>query len=172
MDPSEQQADSNSHTLFIARTLIFIRNNNRFLFIKGSPDKHTWPNLYNAIGGHIEKNESITTSLFRELSEETGLTQENIHNLRFDGAITITLPEESPNIILLIFSGFSTTTNVKESSEGTLHWLSPDDLSSVPTVADIPLLIEQVLKADDTNTPFTGHYWYDTDGNLKITFSD
>jgi 8-oxo-dGTP pyrophosphatase MutT (NUDIX family) len=172
MGQSEQQARQNSHPLFIARTLIFIKNNNRFLFIKGSPDKHTWPNLFNAIGGHIEKNESIIDSAFRELSEETGLTQENIHKLHFVGVITIALPKDSPGILLFILSGLSTTTNVKESREGSLHWLSPDEILKVPTVEDIPPLMDQILRASNTNSTFIGHYWYDANDKLQTSFSE
>jgi 8-oxo-dGTP pyrophosphatase MutT (NUDIX family) len=172
MYQSEQQASIKPHPLFIARTLIFIKNNNRFLFIKGSPNKHTWPNLYNAIGGHIEKNESIIDSAYRELSEETGLTQESVFGLRLIGVITITLPKDSPDIILFIFSGFSTTTNVKESNEGSLHWLTPSEILNTPTVEDIPVLLDQVLKANNTGSTFIGHYWYNTNNKLQITFSE
>jgi 8-oxo-dGTP pyrophosphatase MutT (NUDIX family) len=172
MGRSEQQASQDSHPLFIARTLIFIRNAGRFLFIKGSPNKRTWPNLYNAIGGHIEKNESVTTSALRELFEETGLSQHDIYDLRLIGTITIALPEDSPDIILFVLSAFSKTTNVKESAEGSPHWLTPDEILKMPTVADIPILIDRILKMDNTSTPFAGHYWYDASSKLQITFSE
>jgi 8-oxo-dGTP pyrophosphatase MutT (NUDIX family) len=170
MDPSQQNTPPTSHTFFIARTLIFIKNNNRFLLIKGSPDKNTWPNLFNAIGGHIEKNESIIESAFREIFEETNLSKESIHNLHLIGIITISIPEDSPNIILFIFSGISSTTNVKESTEGSLHWLTPNEISDVAAVEDIPLLIEKILQSEETNSTFIGHYHYDKNNKLHINW--
>jgi 8-oxo-dGTP pyrophosphatase MutT (NUDIX family) len=171
MKPSVKQATSNTHPLFLARTLIFIRNNNHFLFIKGSPNKHTWPNLYNAIGGHIEKNESVIAAAFRELLEETGLANQDIQSLHLVGTITISLPDESPNILILIFLGTTTTTNVKESIEGSLHWLTPEEITESPTVEDIPLLLEQILKRNNAKHPFSWHYWYDANNQLQIETS-
>jgi 8-oxo-dGTP pyrophosphatase MutT (NUDIX family) len=165
----EQQPKPDSQ-LFIARTLIFVRNANRFLLIKGSPAKHTWPNLYNAIGGHIEKNESIIASALRELSEETGLSSQDITDLHLTGTITISLPEVSPDIILFVLSTSSKTTNVKESTEGSLHWLTPEEIAKVPTVTDIPNLVDRILQMDNTSTPFIGHYHYDSHGNLQTNF--
>ena len=49
----------------IPRTLIFLKKHNSILLIKEAETKKLWPNLYNGIGGHIEKGEDIL-QLLRE----------------------------------------------------------------------------------------------------------
>ena len=57
----------------VPRTLIFIRNDDEILLIKGAKDKKIWPGLYNGIGGHLERGEDPLSAAHRELFEETGL---------------------------------------------------------------------------------------------------
>ena len=58
----------------------FLKNNDRYLLIKRSPEKEIAPNVWSCIGGHMEKeeiNDPLVTCL-REIEEETGITKEHI----------------------------------------------------------------------------------------------
>ncbi len=57
----------------IPRVLVFATRGESVLLIKGSPAKKIWPNLYNGIGGHVEKGEDFLSAAHREFFEETGL---------------------------------------------------------------------------------------------------
>ena len=57
----------------IPRTLCLVFYGDEILMIKGS-EKKDWSGIYNALGGHIEKGESVIESAEREIREESGLT--------------------------------------------------------------------------------------------------
>jgi 8-oxo-dGTP diphosphatase len=69
----DEQGVSIDRFSMIPRTLIFASRDDHILMIKGSPTKRLWPNRYNGIGGHIEKNEDLISAAQREFYEETGM---------------------------------------------------------------------------------------------------
>ena len=64
--PQTEQGITKDRNLIIPRTLIFIRSEDSFLFIKGAADKRLWANKYNGIGGHLERGEDIQSAAERE----------------------------------------------------------------------------------------------------------
>ena len=55
----------------VPRVLIFLRNRDDVLLLKGAPDKRIWANKYNGVGGHIESDEDVISAARREVTEET-----------------------------------------------------------------------------------------------------
>lgn len=74
--PLSDQGVSTQRYKLIPRTLIFLKRGDKVLLHKGAPHKHIWANLYNGIGGHIERGEDVLNAARRELNEETGLDAE------------------------------------------------------------------------------------------------
>ncbi|NOU93485.1 NUDIX domain-containing protein [Paenibacillus sp. LMG 31456] len=62
----------------------FLFNGDAVLMLKRSENKKIAPGLWACIGGHVEPNEMShpETSCLREISEETGITEEQVDDLR------------------------------------------------------------------------------------------
>jgi 8-oxo-dGTP diphosphatase len=154
----------------VPRTLIFITHENAVLLLRGSPDKRIWPGLYNGIGGHIERGETVRASALREIREEVGLTE--VKDLKLRGIITIDAGDPSTGILLFVMTAVSPTREVSSSHEGTPEWFDKNALPTDKLVEDLPTLLPYVLAMPDQAPPFFGHYHYDNQDKLVITLSE
>jgi 8-oxo-dGTP diphosphatase len=158
---------SKNRYLVVPRTLIFITHENAVLLLRGSPSKRIWPGLYNGIGGHIERGETIQESALREIREETGLS--DVKDLKLRGIITIDADDPSMGILLFVMTAVSPTREVRSSQEGTPEWFEKNTLPTDKLVEDLPILLPHVLAMPDEAPPFFGHYHYDDQDKLIIT---
>jgi len=138
------------------------------LLIKGAPNKHLWANLYNGIGGHVERGEDILSAARRELQEETGIV---FNNLILSGVVTIDTSEQV-GVGLFVFKGECPREFDASSSDGILEWVPTHQLPNLPLVEDLYTLLPQVLAKKPSEKPFSAHYRYDKNQKLKIIFTD
>ena len=73
---------------------------------------------------------------------------------------------------IYIFTGEYRQGELVPSSEGTLEWVLASDLSRLPVVEDLPLLLDRILKMKPGEPPFSARSGYDRDQNLVIRFSN
>ncbi len=83
-------------------------------------------------GGHIEKNESITDSVIREIYEETGLT---ICNPILCG-IKDWVNDDGSRYILFFYKTDKFSGKIKSSDEGKVFWIKRSELSKFKLAYD------------------------------------
>ena len=153
----------------VPRTLCFIRRGpDEVLLLRGAPDKRLWANQYNGIGGHIERDEDILTSVAREVREETSLT---VKNLALRGIVNVDAGDTA-GVIVFVFSAEYVAGEPLPSQEGTPEWIRREQLDELPLVDDLPFLIPRVLDAAPGDPPFFAHTRYDVGERLVIQFHE
>lgn len=120
-------------------TLCFIRHQEKFLmlFRNKSPNQHKW----NGVGGKIERGESPTEAILREIKEESGL---NLASVVFKGIVTWNNTGG-----MYVFVADSPTEAVVSSPEGRLEWKSLDWIEqSDDVVVNIPIFFPPMLREE------------------------
>ncbi|PJF39857.1 MAG: NUDIX domain-containing protein [Chloroflexi bacterium] len=154
--------------LTIPRTLCFIFNGNDVLLMKRAAHKRIFPNCYNGVGGHIERDEDPLTSARREIREETGLI---VNNLQLRAVYNIDT-NEANGIILFIFTGETKTRNVTPNSEGSLHWVPRGEVMRLALVEDLPYILPRIFAMEDNTPPLFVHVSYDNNDEIRLKFAD
>jgi 8-oxo-dGTP diphosphatase len=155
--------------LTIPRTLCFVLNGSDILLMKRAPHKRIFPNQYNGLGGHIERDEDPYTSAKREIIEECGLT---VRELRLCAVYNIDAGQNT-GIVLFVFTALSDRRDFhSDSPEGTLHWLPVDGLEQYDLVEDLPLILPRILSLPEHAPPLFVHVSYDSADKIQMRFAE
>ena len=164
MGAHEQGANATEgRWLTIPRTLCFVLNGGDVLLMKRGAHRRVFPNRYNGVGGHIERDEDPLTSARREILEETGLI---VRDLRLRAVYNIDAGETT-GILLLVFTAHSDSRKTQNSDEGTLHWIPCGDVMDLDLVEDLPYLLPQILDMDEAASPLFVHLSYDESNAIQ-----
>ncbi len=168
MGARQQGADATQHRwLTMPRTLSFVINGDDVLMLKRDASKRVFPNQYNGLGGHVERDEDVRSSALREIEEESGLI---VHSLRLRSIHNIDAGEAS-GILLFIFTAISDSRDLKpDTPEGTLEWISIDKILDYDLVEDLPQLLPRIFNLPDKQGPLYAHIGYDEEDKLRLRF--
>ena len=121
MGAEQQAADAVlNRWLVIPRTLSFVLNEDAVLLMKRAAHRRVFPNQYNGLGGHIERDEDPASGAIREIEEESGL---KVHSLRLRSVHNIDAGQQT-GILLFVYTAISEGRAVRhDCAEGTLEWV-------------------------------------------------
>ncbi len=125
-------------TAIYLRTLCFVFHERNLLLIfrERPPDAGRW----NAIGGKIDRGEDPLDAAQRELWEEAGIRPP----LDFRGVATVIVRSTGEHWAIFLFSARIEDPTVAPSSEGSLRWVAPEEITTLPVLPDIPLLLPHI----------------------------
>lgn len=151
----------------VPRTIILIIVDGKVLLQKAPVDKKIFPGLFNGMGGHIERGEDVLSAAKRELLEEAGILCDD---LQLTGTIFIDVKPEQ-GILLFVFSGEKYNGEPLDSEEGSLHWISLEELETINVVEDLPELVNRIMSFKKSGRMFFGKYIYDDEGKKTAIFN-
>ena len=156
----------------VPRTLSFVLNGDDVLLLKGAPEKRLWPNLYNGVGGHVERNEDVYAAALREICEETGWRECDVQHQSLRAIINVDAGDPNTGIVLFVFTADSRQRQTRASAEGTLEWIPRSRLLDYALVEDLPDLLPRMLSSPIDALPLFAHYRYDQSDRLVICFNE
>jgi 8-oxo-dGTP diphosphatase len=149
------------------RTLIFLLNGDDVLLIRRSPDARLFPDMYNGVGGHVERGEDILSSAQREVREETGL---DVSDLSLRCLLNVDEGADRPGVLVFVFVGHTERRDVTASGEGTLHWVRLAHIDKLNLLPDLPPLLTHILALPAAATPIFARSTITPDGAWEIEF--
>lgn len=168
MGANQQGADATQNRwLVMPRTLSFVLNGDAVLLMKRAPHRRVFPNQYNGLGGHIERDEDPASGALREIEEESGL---KVHSLRLCSIHNIDAGQRT-GILLFVYTAISDSRTIqRQSPEGALEWIEKGRIKELDLVEDLPQLLPRILQMNDDQPPMDAHVSYDKSDRIRLRF--
>ena len=95
-------------------------------------------------GGHVEKGESLLSSVVREMQEETGLTIEHPIPCGFKDWIN----DDGSRYLVLLYKTDRFSGELRSSEEGRVFWTTREEFERLPVIWNMREIL-QILDADE-----------------------
>lgn len=118
-----------------------------------------WPGI-TFPGGHVEPNESIISSVIREVKEETGLT---VSNLELCGIQNWTDPVEGNRYLVFCYKTSHFSGSIQSSDEGEVFWIDRVDLRNVQLADGFEPMLDIFEQPQLTEN----YFWFE-EGEWKV----
>ena len=148
----------------------FLRNNDKYLLMNRAANRKIAPGVWSGVGGHIEPQElnDPLSACYREIEEESGIVKSQIETLDLQYIIT----RRSKNEIRqsYIYFGETLQTDVKQTDEGVLFWISENDLLNREYTKTFAAMLEHYKKRSyNDRAVYVGVAEYDN-GKLRMNW--
>ena len=132
---------------FALYTVLFLHFEGRFLLLERSPTKRIAPGRWTGVGGRVEVDEmdDLRASVLRELTEETGLSENDIEDLALRRVLYHNRANE-PLTGLLYYTAELKRYALPACSEGTLHWKAPADFAALDIIETTDLVLPHLIE--------------------------
>jgi len=134
--------------MVLPRVLVFVFKDDKLLMMKYSgkgenmsQEKLDRKDIYNCIGGHIEKGEDVIEAAIKEAEEEAGI---NLINPKVAGIINIS-GFSGKDIMNFIIVGTTEDEPIAVSLEGKLEWIEKARLKRVDIFQDLIPILDKLL---------------------------
>ncbi len=161
-----QRLDPSRYTI-VPRTLSFLVRGDQVLLLRLSPDRGDWAGKFNGLGGHVEAGEDVLSSARREIREEAGLSP---GDLRLCGTVLFDTGRVPGIGLYVCVGGAEAREEPRAGPEGEPIWVDTHQLSSLPLVEDLSVLLPRALECYRTHTCFSARSRLDDDGSLRVVF--
>lgn len=136
---------------------VFIRNGDKYLVLRRSPKKKWLPNVIHPVGGKVDLGENPYTTAEREVLEETGA---KIKDLKLEAVILEIAPlkNDPMNWLIFHFTADYDSGEIKETEEGSLEWLTSDEIKNENLFPSVREAIDNILSPNDGTVFLTVMY--------------
>lgn len=110
-----------------------LTTNDLILLALRSPERRSYPNCWDLLGGHLEQEETVEQALIRELQEEAGITPTRFQHLADITDISGGVCTVHHVFTVTGWSGGEPRMIGDEHSE--FRWFAPDDAATLPNLA-------------------------------------
>ena len=161
-------AEEKKRYMVVPRVLIFVFKGDKLLMMKYSgkgenmtQEKSDRKDIYNCIGGHIEKGEDIIETAIKEAKEEAGI---KLLDPKIRGVINVS-GFAGKDIMNFVVSGMTQDEPIASSLEGELEWVEREKLKEINVFQDLVPILDKLLSLKE-NEMFVGSAEFD--GKFKL----
>ena len=150
----------------IPRVLVLVFEGGDVLLMKRGAHRRVFPNQYNGLGGHVERDEHPGETAVREVMEESGIS---VRDVRLCGIHYIDAGAADTGIVMYVFTAQADSRDITVTTdEGTLEWIPVERVAELDVVEDLPIVLPKILAMPADAPPYLAHVSYDAKDKIVI----
>lgn len=134
----------------------FLCHGSDWLLMQRAETRALAPGLWAGVGGHLEPHEisDPEQAVLREVEEETGICADQIRDFRLQALVHRRRADEIR--LQYLYVGWVSNRGVKNTVEGTLHWVSDQEVLAKSMTASTRFFLERYFGDGPSDTIWVG----------------